>query len=119
MDRGRGGISDPNRDRNCRLKFQEHSCGEALRGSAPENGIWEQGEAWEFVIQGYSNSSGLFASEFNSIGIDSSSSSSSGSIVAIVPEPGVPLLSLLSLGCMLAARRRYLQPGADLVPISS
>lgn len=69
------------------------------------NGIWEPGEAWEFVIQDYTNTLALGAQMFGSLGIAGASAGdtvSSGSI--LVPEPAS--LSLLVLGALAVTRRR-------------
>jgi hypothetical protein len=66
------------------------------------DGIWVPGETWTFIIQDYMNLLGLPASLYDSIGVPSTASPpSSGSIIAIVPEPA--MLGLLPL---LALRRR-------------
>ncbi len=75
--------------------------------SMTANDIFEPGETWVFVLDGYFNTTGLSASDLRSIGVGSASlaGASSGSIVAIVPEPGTA--GLLALGVLgLAARRR-------------
>jgi hypothetical protein len=67
------------------------------------NRIFEPGEIWTFVIQDYSNTLGLSASAFGSLGVPSASSLSSGSI--ITPEPcSLVLLSLCGLA-LLRKRR--------------
>ena len=76
--------------------------------------IFEPGETWQFIIQDYTNSSGLAASVFSSwnsadslglVGSQSSGVSSSGSIIAdVIPEPGT--IALLGLGCLLIRKRR-------------
>ncbi len=69
------------------------------------NGIWEPGEAWEFVIQDYTNTLGVGAEKLGSLGIAGASAGdtvSSGSI--LVPEPAS--LSLLVLGALAVTRRR-------------
>ena len=74
------------------------------------NGIFEPGEQWDFVIDGYFNTFGLPASQFQSVGLVGSlsggDSKSSGSIIAtgIVPEPTSGLLATIGL-CLVFARR--------------
>lgn len=71
--------------------------------SMTPDGIWEVNESWQFIIQDYSNLSGLSASDLNSIGVGNASANlgindSSGSIIAVskVPEPAS--LALLTIG---------------------
>jgi hypothetical protein len=82
-----------------------------LAESINTNGIFEAGETWEFVIDGYQNNFGLPASAFNSVGVGSFSVGdqfSSGSIIAVaVPEPAsVALVSIAFVGVSLLCRRR-------------
>jgi len=52
-----------------------------------ENGIFESGEKWEFILNSYSGSGD--ASAFASVGVPSSDSKSTGSIIALRIENGV------------------------------
>jgi hypothetical protein len=75
------------------------------------DGIFQVGETWDFVIDNYFNVLGLSASALASAGLVGSLSGgdtvSSGSIIAIIPEPGTILLTGLGLaGLSLFARRR-------------
>jgi len=81
--------------------------------SITADGIWEVGESWQFILQDYSNLSGLSASALNSIGVgdaspDAGISDSSGSIIAIrpIPEPSSLLLACLGLLGTSTLRRR-------------
>ena len=74
------------------------------------NGIFEPGEQWDFVIDGYVNASALPASAFHSVGLvgglSAGDSQSSGSIIAMpVPEP-TAIVILLSAGCTVLVRQR-------------
>jgi hypothetical protein len=75
------------------------------------NGIFEPGETWQFIVDGYSNALGLPASAFFSVGLvglgSGGDTDSSASIIATpmsVPEPTACLL--MSLGLTLLALRR-------------
>lgn len=74
------------------------------------NGIFEVGEQWDFVIDGYFNTFGLPASQFQSVGLVGSlsggDSKSSASIIAIpiIPEPSAGLLATIGF-CLLYTRR--------------
>jgi len=52
----------------------------------PANGIFESGEKWEFILNSYSGSGA--ASAFGSVGVPSSDSDSTGSIIAVPIEKG-------------------------------
>ena len=72
------------------------------------DGIFEAGETWDFIIDDYFNALGIGADAFFSpgaVGGASPSGPSSGSIIAVIPEPSTGLL--LALGLLgVAARRR-------------
>jgi hypothetical protein len=73
------------------------------------NNQFEPGEVWRFVIDDYQNALGLPASAFSSIGVGSASPGgpSSGSIIAIVPEPAlVGLVGMIGIGLGLPRRAR-------------
>jgi len=82
--------------------------------SMASDGIWEINESWQFILQDYSNLSGLAASAINSIGVGNASpnfgiNDSSGSIIAVaqvVPEPSSLLLACLGLFGTYTLRRR-------------
>ena len=71
-----------------------------------QDGKWEPGESWQFVLQDYVNTSGLSHADINSIGVGDASPAvgiipSSGSIIAIVPEPATCMLMVLGfVGCL-------------------
>ena len=75
-----------------------------FEGTTPD-GIWEAGEAWDFILQDYFNLAGFAADDLTSVGVGDASPlgggaiSSSGSIIAIpqIPEPGSALLALLAM----------------------
>jgi len=69
------------------------------------NNIFEVGETWMFIIQDYTNAAGGPPSAFDSIGVPTPGfPPSTGSIIAIVPEPAT--ISLLGLGVLCLIRRR-------------
>jgi hypothetical protein len=78
------------------------------------DGIWQNGETWDFILQDYFNSAGLLPSAIDSIGVGDASTntagfvSSSGSIIAIaqVPEPTTCLLLLVGLATTALQRRK-------------
>ncbi len=72
------------------------------------DGIFEAGETWDFVIDDYFNVLGLAADDFFSIGVGGGSPGgpSSGSIIAIVPEPSTGLMVGLGLAALVGRRRR-------------
>jgi hypothetical protein len=73
------------------------------------------GETWTFIIDGYSNAVSALPSELASIGVGFDSAEptltiplSSGSIVALVPEPSAALLMGLGLaGLTVTSRQRF------------
>jgi hypothetical protein len=73
------------------------------------NGVFEPGETWDFLIDGYFNTFGLPASAFMSIGVGTFSvgdQKSSGSIIGTpVPEPTSCMLVACSLTGFLFRRR--------------
>ncbi len=80
--------------------------------SITADGIWEINETWQFIIQDYSNLSGLSAADFNSIGVGDNSpnlgiNDSSGSIIAVTKVPEPASLTLLTLGALVSVRRRH------------
>jgi len=82
-----------------------------LNESINVNGIFEPGEVWDFVIDGYQNNFFLPASALNSIGVGNLSLGdqiSSGSIIAIqntVPEPATCLMLASGLAGIVMRRR--------------
>ena len=75
------------------------------------DGIWQAGESWRFILQDYFNAFGIPASAIDSLGVGDASPvgaagfrTSSGSIIAIVPEPAT--CALLLVGCVSLIFRR-------------
>ncbi len=76
-------------------------------------GVFEAGETWEFIIDGYSNTAGLPPSFFASVGLvgglSASDSVSSGSIIATrvsAPEPSGLALAALCAAALVLRRVR-------------
>ncbi len=79
--------------------------------SMTADGIWEINETWQFILQDYSNLSGLSASDINSIGVGNNSpnfgiTDSSGSIIAITQVPEPASLALLTIGAAVIGIKR-------------
>ena len=77
--------------------------------SGPVDGIWQNGEIWEFVIDGYINTAGLQPHQFDQVGVPDVfpiPPIASANIIAVnvVPEPSS--LALLTLGAIAPLRRR-------------
>ena len=81
-----------------------------LGESMVNDGLFAPGETWRFIIDDYQNTAGLPASAFLSIGVGAASLGppSTGSIIALVPEPAS--LGLLGLAGALVLRRRNAGP---------
>ncbi len=73
--------------------------------SMTADGIWENGERWDFVLQDYVNTGGLAPSLFSTIGLNSPGPFSSGNILAI-PEPSRAMLLVLGVMGLVLKRRR-------------
>jgi hypothetical protein len=76
--------------------------------SIANDAIFQVGEVWEFVIQDYTNSAAGPADDIDSVGIASLSTGwtpSTGSIIAMIPEPSV--LSLLAGACAMLSALRH------------
>jgi hypothetical protein len=73
------------------------------------NGVFEPGEQWDFVIDGFLNTFGLPPSQMQSIGVGTFSvgdSDSTGSIIAApVPEPGSCVLAAAALAALFSQRK--------------
>ncbi len=81
--------------------------------SMTQDGIFESGEVWEFVLQDWSNSLGGPGDDFSSVGIAGDSTGwppSTGSIIAI-PEPATAMLLFVSAGVVGVIRRIRRQYG--------
>lgn len=83
--------------------------------SMTQDGIFEAGETWKFVIDDYSNVAGSAPSDLGSLGFAGASSGftgsdpgvlSSGSIVQFTQVPGPAPVALLGLGGLMVGRRR-------------
>jgi hypothetical protein len=87
---------------------------DALGGNVPliaesiaADGVFQDGEFWQFIVQDYTNALGIPAHDFVSVGVPSVGpvSGSSGSIIARpVPTPGVA--ATLALAGLAAGSRR-------------
>lgn len=69
--------------------------------------IFQAGETWNFIIQDYTLPLAGSPTPFDSVGIASLSTGyppSTGSIVAVIPEPAT--IGLLALGCLVLVRSR-------------
>lgn len=78
--------------------------------SMTQDGIFEIGETWHFVIQEYSNALGIPAFSMDSLGVANASAGgppSSGSIIAI-PEPNVIVMISLFGGGLIFIRRKFM-----------
>jgi len=91
--------------------FKIDSIGEntplVFESMAPDN-VFQNNEIWEFVIQDYFHGLGAPASALDSVGIAWASLGfppSSGSIIAVVPEPSSMALMLLGALALLWRRR--------------
>ncbi len=78
-----------------------------LSESINPNLLFEPGEVWRFIIDDYVNTAGLGADAFFSIGVGAASPGgpSSGSIIALIPEPASLGLAALALPALLRRRR--------------
>lgn len=80
-----------------------------LGESILNDGLFQPGETWRFIIDDYVNTGGIPAHAFFSIGVGSASSGppSSGSIIALIPEPAsLGLLGIAGLGMLRRRARR-------------
>ncbi len=78
--------------------------------SMNQDGIFEVGETWGFVIQDYNNSLALSPALLDSYGVAFASQGgppSSGSIIAI-PEPNVIVMVLMAGGGLVFVRRKFM-----------
>lgn len=77
--------------------------------SMHDDGVFEPGETWRFIIQDYTNTLLLSAAQMGSLGVGTTSAAdtlSSGSIVAtLIPAPG-SFLALALAGAVNRRRRR-------------
>jgi hypothetical protein len=78
-----------------------------LSESINPNLLFEPGEVWRFIIDDYVNTAGLGADAFFSIGVGAASPGgpSSGSIIALIPEPAS--IGLAALAVPVLARRAH------------
>jgi hypothetical protein len=77
--------------------------------STTNDGIFQAGETWRFLIDGYGNTAALPPSAFGNIGVpDPLGSVASGNIIATqaIPEPSAMATVLLGACALLAARSR-------------
>jgi hypothetical protein len=77
--------------------------------SMTPDGVFEAGETWDFIIDDYFNTLGIGADAFFSpggVGGGSPGGPSSGSIIAIIPEPSTVLLLASGLAVLALRRRR-------------
>ena len=83
--------------------------------SISNDGVFQAGETWKFLIDGYGNTSGLVPSAFGNIGVrDPLGSVASGNIIATqaIPEPSAMTMFLVG-GCVLLAARKRRAIGAS------
>jgi hypothetical protein len=79
-----------------------------LSESINNNGLFEPGESWRFIIDDYQNALGLPPDAFLSIGVGASSPGgpSTGSIIALIPEPASLGLAALAIPALARRGRR-------------
>jgi MYXO-CTERM domain-containing protein len=78
-----------------------------LGESILNDGLFQPGETWRFIIDDYVNTAGIPAHAFLSIGVGSASGGppSSGSIIALIPEPASMGVLALALPALVRRRR--------------